>query len=107
MVFFGVRTLLDGFYLDRFARLIAASHGALQVVLALSHEAVTLPLHPQFPAIQIAHGFVHDVADAALDADCSARTCFVAGPPPMVDGAIRILIGHGVPSPQIRYDKFG
>lgn len=106
-VFFGVRTLADGFYLDRFSRLVAASNGALEVVLALSHEAVPGPFHPQFPLIKIAHGFVHDAADAALEADCGAKTCFVAGPPPMVDGAIRILIGHGVPSTAIRYDKFG
>ena len=32
---------------------------------------------------------------------------FVAGPPPMVDGALRVMIGHGVASSQIRYDKFG
>ena len=106
-VFFGVRTLRDGFYLERFSRLVTRSQGALEVVLALSHEEVEAPLHPQFSTIQIAHGFVHDVANDRLEADCSAVTSFVAGPPPMVDGAIRVLIGHGVPSTQIRYDKFG
>jgi toluene monooxygenase electron transfer component len=106
-VFFGVRTLNDGFYLDRFSRLVAASDGALEVVLALSHEVVDQPTHPQFGAIKIAAGFVHDVADANLPADCGEVTSFVAGPPPMVDGAIRVLIGHGISSSQIRYDKFG
>jgi toluene monooxygenase electron transfer component len=106
-VFFGVRTLSDAFYLDRFSRLVAKSEGALDVVLAVSHEEVATPQHPQFSAIQIAHGFVHDVANQRLETDCSSLTSFVAGPPPMVDGAIRVLIGHGVPPTQIRYDKFG
>ncbi len=106
-VFFGVRSLRDGFYLDRFSRLVAQSRGALQVFLVLSHETVDVAVHPQFGNIKIATGFVHDVADAHLEVDCSHVTSFVAGPPPMVDGAIRVLIGHGVPSTQIRYDKFG
>ena len=106
-MFFGVRTLRDGFYLDRFSRLVTKSQGALEVVIAVSHETVDAPVHPQFGNIQIATGFVHDVADGILEADCSHLTTFVAGPPPMVDGALRVLIGHGVASSQIRYDKFG
>ena len=106
-VFFGVRTLADGFYLDRFARLVGQSKGALDVVLALSHETVATGPHPQFGGIKIATGFVHDVAHAMLEPDCEAVSSFVEGPPPMVDVAIRTLIGHGVPSANIRYDKFG
>ena len=106
-VFFGVRTLEDGFYLDRFSRLVEASNGALDVYLAMSHEAVGESRHPDFEHIRLASGFVHDVANANLESDCAARTSFVAGPPPMVDGAIRVLLAHGVPSTQIRYDKFG
>ncbi len=33
---------------------------------------------------------------------------FVAGPPPMVDGALRMLIMEArLPAKDIRYDKFG
>ncbi len=106
-VFFGVRTLADGFYLDRFDRLVAGSNWALEVVLALSHENSSQPVHPEYPRIKLAHGFVHEVADARLPAACENVSAFVAGPPPMVDGAIRMLIGHGVASASIRYDKFG
>jgi toluene monooxygenase electron transfer component len=106
-VFFGVRTLADGFYLDRFDRYVARSRGALSVVLALSHEVPGPACHPSYEGILLAHGFVHDVANAQLASDCAANTCFVAGPPPMVDGAIRVLIGKGVASAAIRYDKFG
>lgn len=106
-VFFGVRTLADGFYLDRLNKYVEASKGALEVVLALSHETLDTPIHPQFQGIKVASGFVHDVANEMLDANCEAVSSFVAGPPPMVDGAIRTLIGHSVPSANIRYDKFG
>ncbi len=106
-VFFGVRTLADGFYLDRFSNFIQASRGGLEVVLAVSDQIATTPWHPAFSTITLASGYVHDVADALLDRDCSHMTSFVAGPPVMVDGAIRALIGHGVPSALIRYDRFG
>lgn len=106
-VFFGVRTLQDGFYLDRFTRLIAASHGALEINLALSDQTISTSHHPQHDTIRIASGFVHAVADTQLEGDCSGLTSFVAGPPLMVDGAIRVLMAHGVSAPMIRYDKFG
>jgi toluene monooxygenase electron transfer component len=106
-VFFGVRSLADGFYLDRFSHYVTQANGALEVVLALSDEAAVSPIHPQFTNLKIATGLVHDVADRMLDPVCSFITPFVAGPPLMVDGAIRTLIAHGVPSTQIRYDKFG
>lgn len=106
-VVFGVRTLADGFYLDRMARYVAASKGALRVVLALSHETVVEPQHPVFPEISVASGFAHEVAERVLDADCAGRAAFVAGPPPMVDAAIRVLLGRSVAAPSIRYDKFG
>ena len=36
-----------------------------------------------------------------------AAIAYVAGPPPMVDGALKALIAQGGLSPrQIRYDKF-
>jgi toluene monooxygenase electron transfer component len=106
-VFFGVRSLADGFYLDRFSHYVTQANGALEVVLALSDEAAVSPIHPQFTNLKIVTGLVHDVADRMLDLVCGPITPFVAGPPLMVDGAIRTLIAHGVPSTQIRYDKFG
>ena len=107
-VFFGVRTLADGFYLDRFADLCARSKGALSVTLALSDVAPEKPTHPTYPAIALAHGFVHEVASAALAGVNGVDfTCFVAGPVPMVNGAIGVLLTAGVPSSRIRFDKFG
>jgi toluene monooxygenase electron transfer component len=106
-VYFGVRTLADGFYLDRFADFVARAQGALRVVLALSDENAGRKTHSRYEAIELAHGFVHDVADRGLAPDLGDVSAFVAGPPVMVDGAIRTLIGHHVPATRIRYDKFG
>jgi toluene monooxygenase electron transfer component len=106
-VYFGVRTLSDGFYLDRLARHVAAADGNLNVVLALSHETPNTTHHLGFPGVRLGHGFVHDVAARDLAGRCDNVSAFVAGPPPMVDGAIRTLLAQSVPSAQIRYDKFG
>ncbi len=106
-LFFGVRTLADGFYLQQLTSLVERSKGALEVTLALSDEAIPSPTHPLFPELRLANGFVHEAAAQALGGTCENTIGFVAGPPPMVDGAIRTLITKAGLSPQrIRYDKF-
>jgi toluene monooxygenase electron transfer component len=106
-VFFGVRTLADCFYLDELARHVAASHGHLEVTVALSHEAAVSSRHNRVGSIQLASGFVHEVAAQALAERHDDVIAYVAGPPPMVDAALKVLIAQGGLSPrQIRYDKF-
>ena len=105
-VFFGVRTLADAFYLEALARYVAASHGNLEVTIALSHEAATAPTHPDHPALKLSSGMVHEVATRAMEARYDNVIAYVAGPPIMVDGAIRSLIMGGLPASDIRYDKF-
>jgi toluene monooxygenase electron transfer component len=104
-VFFGVRTLQDVFYLEALARYVASSHGNLEVTLALSHEIAMTAFHTEYPVLRLASGMVHEVACKAIGA--SDAIAFVAGPPIMVDAAIRGLIICGIPSQDIRYDKFG
>jgi len=106
-VFFGVRTLADGFYLAEFARAIEAGGGNVEVTLALSHEDAGRADHPEFPGVKLAHGFVHEIAGEAMAGGYDNVMAYVAGPPPMVDGAIRALIIGGVGRSAIRYDKFG
>lgn len=107
-VFFGVRTLADGFYLEPLARHAERSGGALEVTLVLSHETPPSERHPAFPAIRLGSGFVHEAAVAALSGGAETSLAFVAGPPPMVDAAIRGLIATArIPSRSIRFDKFG
>src|SRR5262249_26100875 len=91
-VFFGVRTLADGFYLSELSRYVSEAAGKLEVTLALSHEHPEAAAHPQFPDIRLMHGMVGDVTAQAMAGRCENIVSFVAGPPPMVDGALRWLI---------------
>ena len=50
---------------------------------------------------------VHEVAAAAMADRYADTIAYLAGPPIMVDGAIRALIVGGMPIRDIRYDKFG
>jgi toluene monooxygenase electron transfer component len=106
-VFFGVRTLADGFYLQELSNYAAAANGKLDVTLALSHEQVPSASHPQFPGIRLLHGMVGDVAAQAMVGRYDNIVGFVAGPATLVDGALRLLIREARLPPQfIRYDKF-
>jgi toluene monooxygenase electron transfer component len=106
-VFFGVRTLADTFYLETLARYVEASHGNLGITIALSDESVDARTHADYPSLNLANGMVHDVAVRAMDGRYDNTIAYVAGPPVMVDAAIRALIVGGVPISDIRYDKFG
>ncbi len=107
-LYFGVRTLADAFYMQELSDMVAKSNGNLEVVLALSDEDPGAGSHPDYPNISVAHGFVHDVASNGIEPVSDTTLGYVAGPPPMVDGAIRVLIIKAEMSPQnIRYDKFG
>lgn len=106
-VFFGVRTLADGFYVAELADLVARAGGNLQVTLALSHAPVETERHPQFPAVRLATGMVHAVAAGAMAGRCANVVAFTAGPPVMVDAVLRHLTHEAkVPRAFIRYDKF-
>ena len=63
-VFFGVRTLEDGFYLSELCDYAAQTEGRLEVTLALSHEQAPAAVHPKFPRIRLMHGMVADAARA-------------------------------------------
>jgi len=105
-VFFGVRTLKDTFYLDELSKFVQSSHGNLEVVVALSHESSCADCHEKYPALKLATGMVHEVAAKNIADRCENAIAYVAGPPPMVDGALRALMMNGLPVGSIRYDKF-
>ena len=106
-VFFGVRTREDVFLADELARLVNAARGRLAVTVAYSEEPV-MDNDPRIPrCIDVAHGFVHLVAGERMAGAWGAPIAFVAGPPPMVDGALRMLVMEArLPASDIRYDKF-
>jgi toluene monooxygenase electron transfer component len=105
-VFFGVRTLADTFYLEDLSRYVAASHGNLDVTVALSDERVDAVHHADYPMLKLANGLVHEVAAKAMAERDRNVIAYLAGPTVMVDSAIRSLIIGGVGRKDIRYDKF-
>jgi toluene monooxygenase electron transfer component len=107
-VFFGVRGNDDVFYADRLNSFVAAFGSTLQVVVALSHEEPRDDLKRRYPLLQFACGFVHEVAGRMMTGRTAGRVAYLAGPPPMVDAAIRMLIVQArLPAADVRYDKFG
>jgi toluene monooxygenase electron transfer component len=107
-VFFGVRTLKDAFYLKELNEHVNLAAPSLRVVLALSDEDPPASQHPDFPGVSLDKGFVHDVASRRMTGKWDERVGFVAGPPQMVNGALKVLIAEGkLPQEFIRYDKFG
>jgi toluene monooxygenase electron transfer component len=106
-VFFGIRTLADGFYLQELSDYAAAAHGNLQITVALSHEQAGTAFHPSFPNLSLANGMVTEVAAQAMAGRYDNMVSFVAGPTPMVEEALRLLIREArQPSLYVRYDKF-
>ena len=79
----------------------------LHITVALSDEEAPVPADTQHPSLNYATGFVHQVASERMAGAYDNVAAFVAGPPPMVDGALRMLIVEArLPAADIRYDKF-
>lgn len=107
-VYFGVRTGEEVFYLDELAALKTRFPDTFEVTVALSDAEPAQDLRDAYPQIEFATGFVHAVASAHMAGRYDDLIAYVAGPPPMVDGALRMLILEArLPGSDIRYDKFG
>ena len=106
-LFFGVRTARDLFFLDELAALKAPSPERLGLTLALSEEDVDDALAAAHPAFAFGRGFVHAVAGERMKGKYQNVRAYVAGPPPMVNATLRMLLLEGrLSSDNIRYDKF-
>ena len=106
-VFFGVRTARDGFFLDELDAFRVRSSARLAVTVALSDEDVPASLATAYPGFAFARGFVHAVAGARMQGRYGDVRAYVAGPPPMVDASLRLLLREArLPPADIRYDKF-
>lgn len=108
-VFFGVRTIDDCFYLEKFGQYLDRARGNLEVTIALSDASPQGLTDTGHPVVRFATGMVHEVCGRTMAGRFTDRIMsYLAGPPPMVDGAIRTLISSGKVTPdRIRYDKFG
>ncbi|WP_333792962.1 2Fe-2S iron-sulfur cluster binding domain-containing protein [Hyphomicrobium sp.] len=106
-VFFGVQKMEDGFYLEELADYVQRAGPNLEVTLALSNDEPPAAVHPEFPSIRLAKGYVHEAMSAAMSGLYDNDLAFIGGPPPMVDAVLRTLIVEGQLTPaSIRYDKF-
>ena len=106
-VYFGVRSERDAFFLDELQALQARFPARLAVTIALSDEDVSAALPTGFPGLAFARGLVHAVAGERMRGRFADIRAYVAGPPPMVDASLRLLLREARLSPaDIRYDKF-
>lgn len=110
-LFFGLRDAASSYLLDEISAAVAASQGNLAATVAFSNEACGAEFAARYPSIRFVDGFVHDVVRAAMQEGAAAGAnpvFFVAGPPVMVNAAMRMLVTECKVSPaEIRYDRFG
>ena len=106
-VFFGVRSLRDAFFLHELSALRGQFPERLEVTVALSDEDVPASAQSDLPGLGFARGMVHEVAKRAMAGKYQDVRAYVAGPPPAVDAAIRVLLLDAkLTTDNIRYDKF-
>ena len=106
-VFFGVRTPRDAFFLDELEAFRTRYPARLAVTVALSDEDVPESMAAAYPGFAFARGFVHAVAGERMKDRFADVRAYVAGPPPMVDASLRLLLREArLPPADIRYDKF-
>jgi toluene monooxygenase electron transfer component len=106
-VFFGVRTYPDAFFLDELGQLAREFPNKLHVTVALSDEDVPAAVVSAHPALKFDKGLVHEVAARHMQGKYNNIRAYLAGPPPAVDGAIRMLLLQAkLAAENIRYDKF-
>jgi propane monooxygenase reductase subunit len=94
--YYGARSEADLMLLDEMAEL-ARQLPKFRFVACLSHE------WPQDWAAET--GMVTAVLEKC-EADLAECDVYLCGPPPMIDAALPLLSGMGVPESQIFYDKF-
>jgi toluene monooxygenase electron transfer component len=105
-IVFGVRTLRDAFFLDELSAAVERAP-LLKVTIALSDEAVPSSAGEAWPRLEFTHGLAHEAAKRAMAGGYANVRAYVAGPPPAVDAALRMLLLEArLPATEIRYDKF-
>lgn len=103
-VFFGVRTMRDAFFLQELSNF---KKNNLEITVALSEEETSEKTKQDWPALRFERGLVHEVAKRMMAGKYQDLRAYVAGPPPAVDAAIRVLLLDArLTTDNIRYDKF-
>jgi toluene monooxygenase electron transfer component len=106
-LFFGVCSMRDAFFLEELSQYVRRFSGKLEIVIALSDEDVSGSAARDWPALGFEHGMVHEVAKRMMAGKYHDVRAYVAGPPPAVDAAIRVLLLEAkLTTDNIRYDKY-
>ena len=105
-VFFGVRTMKDTFFLDELSEFRAECGDKLNITVALSEEEPPASAQSDYPHLAFDKGFVHEVAGRHMEDRYQNVRAYLAGPPPLVNGSIGMLLRAKVTTDNIRYDKF-
>lgn len=106
-VFFGVRTMRDAFFLRELSEFREKFPDNLHVVVALSEDGVPVSARSEYPLLEFDEGVVHEVAARRMQGRYQNIRAYLAGPPPAVDAAIRMLLLEAkLTTDNIRYDKF-
>lgn len=103
----GLRTFQSTELFKQFANFSDRFPDRLGIVMALSNEPDPSVLPDRVGRMRVEVGFAHEVAERCLAGTWADRTVFVAGPPPMVKGTLRMLLTKAKVKPdKIRYDSF-
>jgi toluene monooxygenase electron transfer component len=79
------------------------------------HASARMRVHAAVSSAELAdaagwageRGFVHELVARTLSGDLAAHRYFLAGPPPMIETVVRMLmVDHKVPAQNIHYDRF-
>lgn len=107
MLFFGVRSPADAFWLKELNDLSLLGGEKLEITVAYSEVDPDAAQMEQYPALKFFKGYVHEAAAQGLKGRFNNLRAYLAGPPKAVDAAQRMLLIDGKLSPSnIRYDKF-
>jgi len=105
-VFFGVRTMKDAFFLDELSALCVQCGDKLKITIALSEEDAPASAQTDYPHLTFDKGYVHEVAGNHMEDRYQNVRAYLAGPEPVVNGSIGMLLRARITTDNIRYDKF-
>lgn len=105
-VFFGVNKMKDTFFLDELSAFRAQCGEKLNITIALSEEDAPASANTDHPLLAFDRGYVHEVAGRHMEDRYQNIRAYLAGPEPVVNGSIGMLLRARVTTDNIRYDKF-
>lgn len=99
---FGARTHADFFAVDQIETIRRTAPEFFSVIYAVSHASAR---HMAPDGSRLETGFLHEVLER-LWQDYAGWRVYMAGPPPMIDALLRLLLQKKIPLSHIHYDRF-